>query len=65
MINLGAQSRLRVIPVAPAGTPVNLVGDQQIFFRTINKRANYQLLIRYDQRVTSKNHTPNVSSVAV
>jgi hypothetical protein len=50
-----AAAILQFIPAAPAGTPVNALGGQTIFFKTLNNTADYQLLTRFDQHLTKKN----------
>lgn len=54
-INPVAAALLAYIPQAPAGTPVNAQGGQTIFYRSINNTADYQLLTRFDERLTLKN----------
>ena len=50
-----AKAILQYIPQAPAGTPVNALGGQTIFYSSINNTADYQLLTRFDQHLTASN----------
>ena len=50
-----AAAMLQYIPLAPAGTPVNSQGGQTIFYKSINNSADYQLLTRFDQKLSTNN----------
>jgi hypothetical protein len=50
-----AAAVLQFIPTAPAGTPINSLGGQTIFFKTLNNTTDYQLLTRFDQHLSKKN----------
>ena len=50
-----ARAVLAYIPLAPAGTPVNSLGGQTIFYKSTNNTADYQLLTRFDQHLGAKN----------
>jgi len=50
-----AQYMLQFIPTAPAGTPVNSQGGQQIFYTGLSNSLDNQVNVRVDHRITAKN----------
>ena len=50
-----AAAMLAYIPLAPAGTPVNSSGGQNVFYRSVNNTSDYQLLTRVDQKLSTNN----------
>lgn len=49
------QFMLSLIPTAPAGTPVNSQGGQQIFYSGINNSLDNQVFVRLDHHFAAKN----------
>ena len=50
-----ANALLSYIPVAPAGTPINSQGGQQIFFSSLANTVDNQVFARVDQHLTASN----------
>lgn len=50
-----ADALLAYIPVAPAGTPINAQGGQQIFFASLANTDDNQEFLRIDQHLTANN----------